>query len=1147
MDEVDEFGIPIKKQQDIEVDEFGIPVKKKSVEPPISVSETTSSDTQVQDGASEEQPIDTATPVETDVQASQRIMQESLDQREKESIDFRREDGTPDLIYKLSKEEREAYDGFNAQKELSPDELSFIDNKIAEQKGGDFGVLTNAKNAIVNAPSFGILPNPFYNPANADFEVSEKKKLISEEVNRKQKNFLNDLDNPEIRKAVEQVVVKQSFRNNQGIQDSEFMINNVVLKSNELIENINLTQRNQKRLVEASKKVTTQAQLDEINKMFDENNAKLEAFQKQGSEFESQILDELRIIEENTEAIGTFEDEKDLLQRNYQSLSNAGEVIKLGFADVGAGLKFQAERAVNTFQMSPTISIGATTIANPAFDADAFEKKKEIEKRAIEERTAIGEFREFLEPSTKVSDVRTIGDAFDFAIEGGIENIPTLVQLASGVGQASFLLSQQAGNELDTRRDIAESKKELAQINLDLESDNLSNEERANAFKRKGQLEAQKDLTELNILATSTALAGAELVLGRIGKIRLLNKGKRVIASIGKGELATKAMRESIAKRIGKEVWDFTKDITGEFVEEGTQQGLENINQIFNFNIKFNPDGTKKKVTDGVLEAGLKGLATGTALSGSTKVLGHGAGLVTDTKRRKKVTDNVIAVQELINSLNSPDLEADSKVIIKEKITELLQENETIINNTITGFDNLSKEEKATLRSVNAEMTALNISLENIKKSKSLKNTSQSVISGINIKLKELDAIKEQLVYNNTPFNRIPKDDQVRFLEEAGDALIKEQQDAGNTSFSISENDTQEKAVELFNKEQSTTKPIKSDFDSTLYNNETGELTTLGQEIKAKIEAGEDVTILTAREDTQDNRDFIAKTLGIAPDKIKLGLDPQAKASHVNEGDIFLDDNADNVSAVSTTGAETVKVEKEEDVNKFGLTKTVTEETAEFVQDVAESANDVEDISDVTAGSVKVTTGDTSVIINSKGDNIVIESVSTKEGERGKGGAKKAVEKVVEVADEQGKTVELNVVPLDDGTTSEGLVTLYEGAGFVKDESFEETGKMVREPNSEQTFADIVESDERYNKLVESGEITFTDKDGKLCGKYGGKNANFTRGSKWSIVKDLKGYPSHSKGGVDIEIGSNGFSFKNSKGSLTHASHGLVLPKIVRK
>ena len=78
-------------------------------------------------------------------------------------------------------------------------------------------------------------------------------------------------------------------------------------------------------------------------------------------------------------------------------------------------------------------------------------------------------------------------------------------------------------------------------------------------------------------------------------------------------------------------------------------------------------------------------------------------------------------------------------------------------------------------------------------------------------------------------------------------------------------------------------------------------------------------------------------------------------------------------------------------------------------------------------------------------------------------------------------------------------------------------------------------------KMIDSGAIQkdctggFKAKDG-IRGK-------FTKGSQWEIAKDLKGYPSHAQGGVDIKLGKDGFSFTGKDG-IIKAKYGLVLPVI---
>lgn len=99
------------------------------------------------------------------------------------------------------------------------------------------------------------------------------------------------------------------------------------------------------------------------------------------------------------------------------------------------------------------------------------------------------------------------------------------------------------------------------------------------------------------------------------------------------------------------------------------------------------------------------------------------------------------------------------------------------------------------------------------------------------------------------------------------------------------------------------------------------------------------------------------------------------------------------------------------------------------------------------------------------------------------------------------------------------------------------TKKKATEDMANKEMADQVQ------KLIETGEITYTDDNGKPCAVAGGRMGAFTRGGKWTVVKDLKGYPSHAKGGVDLQITPKGVMFKNNVGKEIHAKHGLVICK----
>jgi predicted kinase len=80
------------------------------------------------------------------------------------------------------------------------------------------------------------------------------------------------------------------------------------------------------------------------------------------------------------------------------------------------------------------------------------------------------------------------------------------------------------------------------------------------------------------------------------------------------------------------------------------------------------------------------------------------------------------------------------------------------------------------------------------------------------------------------------------------------------------------------------------------------------------------------------------------------------------------------------------------------------------------------------------------------------------------------------------------------------------------------------------------------NNLEQQNEI---EKDctggGKLKAKKG-LATSFTKGGRWKVIKDLKGYPTHKEGGVDLTISKDGVSIKNGNTQFI-AKHGLVIPK----
>ena len=103
-----------------------------------------------------------------------------------------------------------------------------------------------------------------------------------------------------------------------------------------------------------------------------------------------------------------------------------------------------------------------------------------------------------------------------------------------------------------------------------------------------------------------------------------------------------------------------------------------------------------------------------------------------------------------------------------------------------------------------------------------------------------------------------------------------------------------------------------------------------------------------------------------------------------------------------------------------------------------------------------------------------------------------------------------------------------------------------------ETFSENQISKEKLEELLSKGvPVNSIEEWTKSCLIGGGKGVpkakdgmsfNFTPGGTWKLIKDLQGYPTHEKGGVDLYIGKNGVNLARGESSIM-AEKGLVLPK----
>ena len=99
-----------------------------------------------------------------------------------------------------------------------------------------------------------------------------------------------------------------------------------------------------------------------------------------------------------------------------------------------------------------------------------------------------------------------------------------------------------------------------------------------------------------------------------------------------------------------------------------------------------------------------------------------------------------------------------------------------------------------------------------------------------------------------------------------------------------------------------------------------------------------------------------------------------------------------------------------------------------------------EDVGSIEGGK-STTIENTDVVFSETDDKVSLESIRTKEGERGKGSARRAMENFTSAADKLGKKIELRIAPEDSSVSPEKLQEFYQEFGFEKEGDI-----FVREP-----------------------------------------------------------------------------------------------------
>lgn len=718
------------------------------------------------------------------------------------------------ILLNTDKETKDLYYKWTKMRNLSPSERKEVERQTApltlsnfEQNLGtmeSFGI--NAKAALTNMFSGTALVNI---PRDKQKELDKlnkertakgaKEKIERDILQNKFVDFLESLgDNKKADKIRELVLLE-----NEITQNEIFKVNKKVPQVEKQLSQID---KNIESLTVEFKKIeqkintTPYASKEERQLDIDLANRTYKAVENeinQRNSMASQTQSEINNALELEGGIGTLEQEITLLKKEYEFGDMTRNTLAAGVSEIASNTLYSLER-FGVF-MSPLGSNGKEVVG------------EDVKKRALERLQRINEFREqTISPSISLDNVKSVGDLADFAYDAIVQTTPTLIQLSlPGVGIASFAVSQQASYELGIRQRTLDNNIELTNINERLNSQGVDTTETDSLLKRKAQLEAIKAPSEAEILGVSLGLVGVELGLMQLGSIRLLGKLKRAASTVAKVEFKT-ALSQSFSKRLANGLIGYSKDVAGEAVEESGITLASNISDIFILGEKFNEDGSERNIADGTVESGLSGAIVGSALSGSTSVVGYLAREVADKNARVSVIKNTFELEKLLNQITSvnerTELSDAEKLTItsgfRSRISEINKENAKIINTSFDAYNKMSPVDRKRILDISNQTTAIELTINSLSKKPNTAEN-QALLDNLKNRENKLNAEKSELLRKSTPSLEITENGNLTRLEGDKDIFERIADDAfiesvsnGTVSVNLSNNP---EAIELLN------------------------------------------------------------------------------------------------------------------------------------------------------------------------------------------------------------------------------------------------------------------------------------------------------------------------------------------------------------
>jgi hypothetical protein len=346
-----------------------------------------------------------------------------------------------------------------------------------------------------------------------------------------------------------------------------------------------------------------------------------------------------------------------------------------------------------------------------------------LHKKANDLRGAIEEQNKGLrDTSNRFESV--LSNSVDFITE----NTPMVLGLVYGGAPAMFGLAGTTAGEKygEMLNEDAEKKKQISELNKKLESGELDANETDIARQTIEDLSAKEDYNEFQEVVAPLLHGGAMLIPLSKQLKTIQNSGRVLLA----GEKEFPKIIENVYKEKAANLFGKIKTFAGESFDLGNQLKLMTILQEVNNSVVLGKDVDYKKLLD------LEVYATAPLLHGMNKVAPYLAGKVTEpfmSKEDYKIIDeNTSQIFDLNKKLESGELDINEADIVKQTIKDLSAKSADVVNNKLDRIGKYSKE------------TVDNI-LDATKQASDLREKANRIISSENIDAKQKKVVIEKL------------------------------------------------------------------------------------------------------------------------------------------------------------------------------------------------------------------------------------------------------------------------------------------------------------------------------------------------------------------------------------------------------------------